>query len=555
MPIDEACVISRYIHNPLLINQLKFDLRIYVALTSLDPLRIYVYNEGLARFCTEKYDAAAKDNRFSHLTNYSVNKRNEKFVSNTRADLDDVGQKWSLTALNRYLEKRAVDVPLLWSKIYDLIIRSFVACEPAMYPPYKKVLVHRSNCFELFGFDVLLDEELKPWLMEVNLSPSLACESPLDHQIKSNLIADLLTLVGVRQFDRRKDGAYRGRTTQAPMVGKKRIPVKGRSVDRVGEEELKLGNMYKKIAQIPPKYREMLIDTLEENERRRNFVRIYPAKGTDLYDNLFEVTRVNHKFIYKYLYGAEPLLGERELLETGLPSIPQTAAEHVEQKPPVPAQNCPSASKSDPQRRWDREQQLSPVHGAATVTREAPAGPGKILITGDDILIEYVARLTLALKTIKDSALKPNWVRSVERFVTHEVWQCPESRDSERGRLWQRLEAKLLEMRDRRRRMLRANAAGRSDREFEAEYAKEQERKQAIIQAFSVAQLEDMLRSSTRNVAYEVVNCLIPCTSPGVLFNIVTWLSTFKHTLITSEQYLILDQQPVRMRSHHSLGS
>jgi len=66
-----------------LINGFKFDLRIYVAITSVNPLKIYIYEEGLARFATEKYDGNFRDtkNVFSHLTNYSINKKNiERFV-------------------------------------------------------------------------------------------------------------------------------------------------------------------------------------------------------------------------------------------------------------------------------------------------------------------------------------------------------------------------------------------------------------------------------------------------------------------------------------------
>lgn len=69
----------------------------------------------------------------------------------------------------------------------------------------KKYSLHRSNCFEVFGYDILLDSELKPWLVEVNLSPSLACDSPLDLSIKAALIAESLTIVGVKRFDRRKE--------------------------------------------------------------------------------------------------------------------------------------------------------------------------------------------------------------------------------------------------------------------------------------------------------------------------------------------------------------
>lgn len=87
---------SRYIDNPLLINGLKFDLRIYVAVTSFFPLRVYIYNEGdfcfffsflyfwmfqgLARFATEMYRDDGFKNPFIHLTNYSINKKSKKFT-------------------------------------------------------------------------------------------------------------------------------------------------------------------------------------------------------------------------------------------------------------------------------------------------------------------------------------------------------------------------------------------------------------------------------------------------------------------------------------------
>ena len=75
--VDDLSIISRYISNPLLINGHKFDLRIYVLVTSVDPLRIYVFKEGLARFASQVYQtrAGGKGNKFVHLTNYSINKK------------------------------------------------------------------------------------------------------------------------------------------------------------------------------------------------------------------------------------------------------------------------------------------------------------------------------------------------------------------------------------------------------------------------------------------------------------------------------------------------
>jgi len=84
------CIIQKYIENPLLIDGYKFDLRIYVLIGSIDPLRIYLYNDGLARFATEKYESPNRDNygmNFQHLTNYAINKLNPKFkASNSGVD-------------------------------------------------------------------------------------------------------------------------------------------------------------------------------------------------------------------------------------------------------------------------------------------------------------------------------------------------------------------------------------------------------------------------------------------------------------------------------------
>lgn len=93
----------------------------------------------------------------------------------------------------------------MWSRIYDVILKSLISGEHYVQAGLKKHNTHRNNCFEIFGYDILLDSDLKPWLVEVNLSPSLACESPMDLTIKTNLIADTFNMIGVKRFDRRKE--------------------------------------------------------------------------------------------------------------------------------------------------------------------------------------------------------------------------------------------------------------------------------------------------------------------------------------------------------------
>jgi hypothetical protein len=79
---------------------------------------------------------------------------------------------------------------LMWSRIYDVILKTLICGESHVMQQLKKIGVHRNNCFEVFGYDVLIDSDLKPWLVEVNLSPALATD---------------FNLIGVKRFDRKKE--------------------------------------------------------------------------------------------------------------------------------------------------------------------------------------------------------------------------------------------------------------------------------------------------------------------------------------------------------------
>ncbi|GKT32333.1 Tubulin-tyrosine ligase/Tubulin polyglutamylase like protein, partial [Aduncisulcus paluster] len=184
-------LVQHYIDNPLLVNGYKFDLRIYVFVTSYEPLRAYIYKEGLARFATEKYscDKSTRRHLYMHLTNYSLNKGREKFVEPDSATGDEMSSKWALTQLLSHLATNGVNTTVLWSRIKDLVRKTLIAAEPNVVSSLIAATPSGRErdypvAFELYGFDVLIDDKLKPWLIEVNTSPSTGSPSPLDKRIK-----------------------------------------------------------------------------------------------------------------------------------------------------------------------------------------------------------------------------------------------------------------------------------------------------------------------------------------------------------------------------------
>lgn len=200
---------SRYLARPHLINGFKYDLRVYVLVSSFDPLRVYMYNDGLVRFATEKYTLNPDDlkKRFIHLTNFSVNKKSENFKQNkgAGAEGEENSSKWSFKALRREYDKLGINCDYVFAQMKDVIVKTLISVEPHIVSNLNKCNSwNRTSCFELFGFDILIDQNLKPWVLEVNVLPSLSSSSPFDKTVKTMLICDVLTLIGVRGYDKRK---------------------------------------------------------------------------------------------------------------------------------------------------------------------------------------------------------------------------------------------------------------------------------------------------------------------------------------------------------------
>ncbi|RCN31857.1 hypothetical protein ANCCAN_22357 [Ancylostoma caninum] len=119
---------------------------------------------------------------------------------------EDFGHKWTLGALLRHIEKEGMDAKMLMLRIEDVVVKSLLSVQTRITSACRTTTPHVGTNFELFGFDILVDEDLKPWLLEVNLSPSLSCDAPLDSLVKSRLICDLFNLACVPLVNRKLAG-------------------------------------------------------------------------------------------------------------------------------------------------------------------------------------------------------------------------------------------------------------------------------------------------------------------------------------------------------------
>lgn len=187
-----SCVVQRYLDRPLLIEGYKFDLRIYVVITNYHPLTCYMYRDGLARFSTQKYDMSDLTNQYAHLTNTSINKKSS--TVNEDKGIVGPGCKWTLGQLRAWLRSEGHDDGLLWQEIVKVCVLTLLSVST-------DVPAHDARGCELLGFDILIDQDIKPWLIEVNFGPSLSGDTDTDIKVKRPLIRDYIEACEFRPED------------------------------------------------------------------------------------------------------------------------------------------------------------------------------------------------------------------------------------------------------------------------------------------------------------------------------------------------------------------
>ena len=226
----ENYIAQRYLEKPYLIGGKKFDLRLYALVTSYSPLKVYLYRSGFGRFSNSRFSMKKEDicNNFIHLTNVAIQKTADNYDRKR-------GMKWSVRSLKLYLTSRhgAEAVDDLFFEMQSLIVRSLKAVQPA--------IINDKHCFEMYvrasigatwegmgagaskarrslrttadiahrapsslavtrgrnryGYDLLIDNNLKPWLIEVNASPSLSADTPADYELKFGMLDDAFSII------------------------------------------------------------------------------------------------------------------------------------------------------------------------------------------------------------------------------------------------------------------------------------------------------------------------------------------------------------------------
>ncbi|QOR39795.1 amylase [Billgrantia diversa] len=194
-PLAADWLVQEYLDHPHTIRGHKYVLRLYVLIASLAPLRVYLYRQGFAKLASEPWDPDDADNPYSQLTNPDIN------ALNTSAEVPV--EFIDFDRYRAWLREQGHDDTALFARIEDLISLTAIAAVDAMRSRTAAVGADPRGCYELLGLDCLIDDTLKPWILECNLSPSLGtCAAPesgglIEEQIKGDLVRDLIALTGL----------------------------------------------------------------------------------------------------------------------------------------------------------------------------------------------------------------------------------------------------------------------------------------------------------------------------------------------------------------------
>jgi tetratricopeptide (TPR) repeat protein len=188
---EETCVVQRYLDRPYLIDGHKFHIRLYVLVTSVAPLRAYVYREGIVRIAPEPYGLSDADlmRPAAHITNTALHVGHPQLRVSTDPKEENVGHVWSLSAALARMAAEGLAREATWTRLRDLV-RALLRVWHDGGGFAAQAGEHARYCFPpaLFGLDVLIDRDGRPWLLECQRNPAMT-GNPLTNRINAGLFA------------------------------------------------------------------------------------------------------------------------------------------------------------------------------------------------------------------------------------------------------------------------------------------------------------------------------------------------------------------------------
>ena len=191
-------IIQKYLESSLLYKGRKFDIRIWVLFTYANKennYSIYVFKEGHLKACSDEFNID-NDNLFIHLTNYSVQKYNKNFSKS------EVGNEISFKMFQDELDRNNSGINFK-KDIFPEIIKIIWITGKAL--KNKINIMERKNCFEIYGYDFILDTNYQPFLLEINTNPGLEESSPLIQMLVPRMIDDTFRLTIDKTFGNDKN--------------------------------------------------------------------------------------------------------------------------------------------------------------------------------------------------------------------------------------------------------------------------------------------------------------------------------------------------------------
>ena len=192
---QQDVVVQRYVSNPYLADGRKGHARIYGLITSTEPLRAYVYGEGIIRFAPEPYDPSpeAAGNTAMHITNTALHAGHPGLVISADPAQENTGAVWSLSALLRHMSAHGLDGQSVFGEIKDLVTWFVRMLAADRLFARQSTGPARGFAPKLFGLDVLIDADGHPWLIEMQRKPAASGQA-LVERINGTLYCDIFRM-------------------------------------------------------------------------------------------------------------------------------------------------------------------------------------------------------------------------------------------------------------------------------------------------------------------------------------------------------------------------